>query len=90
MNTRAGHELNSRQPKRKRTLSLLPLLLCALVMAIALLSYYIQVINEQVQRGEQLRQAQRAAPTSYGFAGQGHAPALEPARQQLVRTTVAR
>lgn len=39
-----------------------PMLWCALVMMVAMLSFYVHLLNEQVQRGDSLRQAQRVAP----------------------------
>lgn len=42
----------------------LAMLVCALVLALALLSYFVQVLNEHVHRGEQLRQAHRHAAAS--------------------------
>lgn len=38
-----------------------PVLLWALVMIVAMLSFYVHLLNEQVQRGDSLRQAQRLA-----------------------------
>jgi len=36
-----------------------PLIIWALVMAAAMMSFYVHLLGEQVQRGERLRQAQR-------------------------------
>lgn len=40
-----------------------PLLLWSLVLAAALLAYFVHLLNAQVLRGEQLREQQRAAAT---------------------------
>ena len=40
-----------------------PVLLWSLVMAAALLAFFVHLLNEQIQRGQQLREQQRAAAT---------------------------
>jgi len=62
-----------------------PLLLCGLVMALALLSFFVQVLNEHVQRAQQLHSApHRSAAASIVPAGSSQ-PADAP-RQGLVQT----
>jgi hypothetical protein len=89
MRTSTGHRMNMRQPDRGRNLMGRPLLWCASVMAIALLSAYVHVLNEQVERGELRRQAQTVAPAPHGIAGPGYAPQREPG-QGIARAPVAR
>ena len=46
-----------------------PLLLCGLVMALALLSSFVQVLNEHVQRAQQLHVAPHRSAASIDRAG---------------------
>lgn len=48
------------RPAARRPAWRQPVLLWALVMMVAMMSFYVHLINTQVQRGEGLRQAQRA------------------------------
>ena len=59
-------------------------LLCGLMMALALLSYFVQVLDEHVQRAQQLRQAQHRSAAPIHSATQGPAP--DAARQFSVQT----
>jgi len=60
------------------------LLLCGLVMALALLSFFVQVLDEHVQRVQMLHQTQYRSAAPVDLAGPGQAPEL--ARQGLVQT----
>jgi len=46
---------------RRRQWSSRALWVCAIVLAAAMLSFYVQLLKEQVQRGERLRAGQQAA-----------------------------
>lgn len=60
------------------------LLLCGLVMALALLSFFVQVLDEHVQRAQLLHQTQYRSAVPIDLAGPEQAPEL--ARQGLVQT----
>lgn len=63
-----------------RTLSR-PLPLLAMVVAAAMLSFYVHLLEEQVLRGDRLRSAQRADPTTPAAAGAARRPT--PVRQSV-------
>ena len=86
--TRGGPSAGPRQRSRKLAHALqAPLVVWGLVLAVALLSFYVHLIQEQVQRGETLRQTQRngiAQPVSVAQqAPEG--PSAAPDRLQLGR-----
>jgi hypothetical protein len=88
--THAASEHLSTRPRRHPQM---PLLLCGLVMAIAMLSFYVVLINEQIQRGELLRQSFIAAPASPGAisaAAAGHAQAMQPSAPVGAGTSTGR
>ena len=57
--TSAHGPLPLRSPRRSREALRWPLLLWAVVLLVTMLSFYVHLLNEQIQRGERLRASQR-------------------------------
>lgn len=63
---------------RGRSSEPLALILWAVVVCVSLLSVFVQVLHEQMERGEQFRQAQRAGAAPNSRGSQRKAPGSEP------------